>query len=196
MTRDHADPYPPVETERLLLRALRISDAPAIERCCAPFEMARMMLTVPHPYPPGAAEKFVSDQLDKARSGGTDRIFAAVLKTSGELVATVGLRAEPAHRNAELGYWVAMEHWGKGYASELATAMVRYGFETMGLHRIHAGFYTHNPASGRVLEKSGFRPEGVRREHLWRFDRFVDVALVGLLRSEWEAHRAREGVVP
>jgi len=193
MNAGDADPYPPIETERLVLRALRMSDAPAIERCCAPFEMAMMMLTVPHPYPPGAAEKFVSDQLEKARSGSADRIFAGTLKSSGELVATVGLRVDAPHRNAELGYWVAMEHWGKGYASEMAEALVQHGFATMELHRIHAGFYTHNPASGRVLEKAGFRPEGVRRQHLWRFDRFVDVALVGLLRSEWETMSASAG---
>lgn len=188
-----SDPYPPIETDRLTLRALRMTDAPVVQRCCAPYEMAMMMLTVPHPYPPGAAEKFIGEVLEKAGAGGPDRIYAGTIKASGELIATVGLRVDAAHKHAELGYWVAMEHWGKGYASEMAEALLRVGFEQLGLHKLHAGFYTHNPASGRVLDKLGFRPEGVRRQHLWRFDRFVDVALVGLLRSEWEASLASGG---
>ncbi len=188
-----SDAYPPIETERLRLRAPRLADAREIQRCCAPIEMAMMMLSVPHPYSVEAAEKFVGDQVEKARMGSPDRNFLAFAKTTGLLVACAGLRAEPAHRHAELGYWVAMDHWGRGYASECAERLVRYGFEEMNLHKIHAGYYTHNPASGRVLAKAGFRAEGLRSQHIWRFDRFVDVALTGLLRSDWEASRAPRG---
>jgi len=64
--------------------------------------------------------------------------------------------------------------------------MVRHGFEDLNLHRIFASHFKHNPASGRILTKLGMRYEGCQREHLRKWDQYVDSELYGLLRQEWE----------
>lgn len=152
--------------------------------------MARMMLRVPHPYPAGAALEFIRGVRDRWEKGeaysmvGEDR-------ATGRIVACAGLDLAAEHQNAELGYWVAMECWGAGLATEAAHAMVDLAFEKLALRRVHAGHYTHNPASGRVLEKVGFRYEGTRLKHVRRLGEFADVALFGILREDWETARAR-----
>lgn len=181
---------PPVETQlttpRLVLRAVTEADAPRIEECCSHREMARMMLRVPHPYPPGAALEFVQGARRRWEKG-EGYTFVGQERSIGLIVVCAGLEMAPEHQHAELGYWVAMDHWGRGFATEAGGAVVQFAFELLGLHRVHAGYYSHNPASGRVLEKLGFRYEGMRPGHIRRLDQFVDLALVGMLRADWEA---------
>ncbi len=173
-------------TRRLVLRALTEADAPRIQECCSPREMARMMLRVPHPYSPEAAIEFIRGARTRWEKGEAYAFVGQEL-VGGRIVSCVGLDLAVEHHHAELGYWVAPECWGAGYATEAGSAMLRFGFERLKLRRVHAGFYTHNPASGRVLEKLGFRHEGVRPKHTYRLGEFVDVALMGILREDWEA---------
>ena len=104
----------------------------------------------------------------------------------GTLIGSAGLHVDPPHRHAEIGYVLGIDRWGKGYATEAARAIVEFGFGTLRLHRLHAGYYTRNPASRRVLEKLGFREEGRRPQMYMRFGEWVDLVLVGMLRQEWE----------
>lgn len=185
-------PLPSIDTRlttpRLTLRAPTDSDAARIHECCAPRDMARMMLRVPHPYPAGAALEFVRGARSRWEKG-EGCTFMCEEHEGGRVVACAGLEVTPEHQHAELGYWVAMECWGEGYATEASRAVVAFGFEQLGLRRIHAGHYAHNPASGRVLAKIGFRHEGLRPRHIRRLDEFVDLVLMGMLREDWDAAR-------
>ena len=89
-----------------------------------------------------------------------------------------------AGRKAELGYWIAPEERGKGYATEAAELGLVHGFDELGLHKIWARTVAENEASQRVLEKLGFRQEGVLREHYYGFQDYVDECRFGLLASE------------
>ena len=60
-----------------------------------------------------------------------------------------------------MGYWIAREHWGRGFATEAATALLAIA-DTLGIERLEASYFSDNPASGRVLEKLGFKPTGLR----------------------------------
>ncbi len=91
---------------------------------------------------------------------------------------------ESDHRHAELGYWIGVPYWGNGYATEAATAMVKYGFGTLGLHRIFAGHFTNNPASAGVLRKIGMRHEGCQRAHILKWGKFLDLEMYGMLASD------------
>jgi RimJ/RimL family protein N-acetyltransferase len=84
-----------------------------------------------------------------------------------------------------MGYWIGAPYWNRGYATEAARAVLRFAFDTVGLHRIYATHFTRNPASGRVMEKTGMQREGVWREHLMRGERFEDAVVYGILREEW-----------
>jgi [ribosomal protein S5]-alanine N-acetyltransferase len=75
--------------------------------------------------------------------------------------------------------------WGQGYATEAAKALLRHGFEALGLNRIYAHHMTKNPASGRVLEKIGMKREGLLRQAILKSDNFEDVVLYAMLRQDW-----------
>ncbi|NEP60397.1 MAG: GNAT family N-acetyltransferase, partial [Symploca sp. SIO2G7] len=90
--------------------------------------------------------------------------------------------------NAELGYWIGVLYWSKGYCTEAAKAVVQYGFEVIGLHRIQAAHFPHNPASGRVMQKIGMSYEGYRRQHILKWGKFEDLELYGILKSDWQLY--------
>lgn len=113
--------------------------------------------------------------------------LAITLRETGELIGNVGLRRETAEaRVAEMGYELAPAHWGRGYATESARALVDWGFDDAGLARVHAHCIAENTASAGVLRKLGFREEGRLRAHQWIRGRPHDVLLFGLLRGEWD----------
>ena len=108
---------------------------------------------------------------------------------SGELMGASVLKLALEHHKAEVGYWVGKPFWGRGIASEAAAELVRYAFDTMGLHRVFAFCITGNRASSRVLEKAGMRYEGTNRDDICKWGEFFDVEMYGLLRSD----RGNEG---
>ena len=114
--------------------------------------------------------------------------LAITLPEDGRLIGNCGIRLKPGNDwEADIGYELAPEHWGQGYATEAALAMVDYGFRELQLHRISSWCIANNAASARVLEKVGMKPEGRLRENEYFKGRWWDTLLYGLLRSEWSA---------
>ncbi len=95
----------------------------------------------------------------------------------------------PQNRNAEVGYWLGREFLGRGLATRAAAEGIRYLFEDIGLNRIEMQCGVENRASRAIPERLGFTLEGVRRQSHWITDRFVDHAVYGLLREEWESEK-------
>ncbi len=93
------------------------------------------------------------------------------------------------NRRAEMGYALAQSEWGKGVMTEVLPVLVRYGFETLDLHRIEADVDPRNPASLRLLERLGFTKEGYRRESYILGGEVQDAVLYGLLKREFKAAR-------
>ena len=112
--------------------------------------------------------------------------FAVVLKGEGRLIGNCGIRTNPDRRDADIGYELAHPHWGRGYATEAARAVLAFGFEELRLHRIWASCVLENAGSGRVLEKLGMRREGHLREHEWMRGRWWDTLLYAILDREWQ----------
>ncbi|MDQ4128053.1 MAG: GNAT family N-acetyltransferase [Actinomycetota bacterium] len=184
--------YPTLQTTRLILRAFTLGDASKVQRLAGDWEVARTLLSVPHPYGEGLAEEWISGHRSEfERNEGLH--FAAVLREGGELCGACGLMINARDANAELGYWIGVPYWGRGYATEAAREVVRYGFEGLRLHRIHAAHFGNNPASGRVLTKLGLRYEGTRREHHRKYGDYEDRVEYGLLGREWRAARHEAG---
>ncbi len=167
-------------TDRLLLRPLHPDDAPAVQRLASAYEIAENTLLIPHPYPEGAAAAWIARPRDPDH-----HVFAITLRDGGDLVGAIGLEAKPDHGRAEIGYWVGVPYWNRGYVTEAARAVLGFGFESLGLHRIFAMHFTRNPASGRVMQKLGMKHEGTLREHEKKWDVFVDCEVYGILHSEW-----------
>jgi ribosomal-protein-alanine N-acetyltransferase len=176
---------PTLETGRLTLRPLALSDAPTVANLAGRREIADTTLSIPHPYSEQQATDWISRH-SASRSGGKEMVFAVVTKKDVELVGTAGLRdIDNEHGQAEMGFWIAVNRWGCGYATEAAQALVQFGFETLRLNRIYAHHMLRNPASGRVLEKIGMRREGVLRERVRKWGVFEDLAILSILRKEW-----------
>jgi ribosomal-protein-alanine N-acetyltransferase len=173
---------PTLETPRVRLRPYTETDIPELLPLIGTPEVAATTLRIAHPYTEQDAKAFLSLAKDP------DKLWLAItLRSDGRQIGGIGLRVENQHQHAELGYWLGAPFWGHGYATEAAREILRYGFETLALHRIFASHFKHNPASGRVLKKIGMKYEGCQREHLLKWDRFVDSELYGILRREWEA---------
>ncbi len=179
------DNRPKLATKRLLLRPFELSDQDAVFRICSEREVARNTRTIPHPYPRAQAEHWIKQHVDLWATGKA-AIFATCLKSTGQLVAAIGLEINEKDQNAELGYWVDKNCWGQGICTEAAREVVRYGFESLALNKIHAHYMASNPGSGRVMEKIGMKKEGVLNRHIRKWGEFHDIVWYGILRSDFE----------
>ena len=146
-------------TERLLLRPGWREDAPALCQAIGDERIVRNLAKAPWPYRLRDAEDFLTRERPPHAAGGL--IF---LRTDGApcLVGAIGIGPSPDNV-LELGYWVARPFWGQGIATEAGQAMLAYARDSLRLPRLVAGHFIDNPASGRVLQKLGFRPTGVTR---------------------------------
>jgi RimJ/RimL family protein N-acetyltransferase len=190
-------PQPTLETPRLTLRHFRADDAPAMLRELSDVEVARETLNIPHPYSIERAEEFLADipkrfeagkgvvwAIEQRAPGAADAAAASNAAASGALIGAVGLNLTRAHRRAELGYWIAKSRWGQGIATEASQAVLRYGFDALGLHRIDAHHFVENPASGAVMRKLGMQYEGRLRAMVWRDGVPRDLELYAILASD------------
>ena len=180
---------PELQTPRLRLRPFTAADAAEVRRQAGDARVAAMASAIPHPYPEGAAEAWIASHgpLWQARR---EAHFALVLRAAADgpedsaapqtLVGAIALLGIDWHdAGAEIGYWVGVEHWGRGYASEAARRLVAHAHEDLGLTRIVGRCRAGNPASARVLEKAGLRLEGRLRLHQRVDGGFDDVLVYG-----------------
>jgi RimJ/RimL family protein N-acetyltransferase len=164
-------------TERLVLRPPELTDAPAIQQLAGAREVAYNTLLIPHPYPDGAAEAWIT----KPRTEN-DFNFMITLRQTGEIAGGMGLIVNRDHARGEIGYWIAVPYWNRGYATEAGREVVRFAFEELRLNRVHAEHFTRNTASGRVMQKIGMRHEGTLRRHIIKWGEVIDVELYGIVR--------------
>jgi [ribosomal protein S5]-alanine N-acetyltransferase len=148
-------------------------------------EIADTTISIPHPYSEEQARQWIAGHAGLFVQGKSV-VFAMEPKPGGSLAGTIGLRdIDAEHSQAELGFWVAVELWGKGYATEAAREVVNFGFQRLGLNRVYAHHMVRNPASGRVLVKIGMKAEGTLRQRVRKWGVFEDVVLLAALRDEW-----------
>ncbi len=172
---------PILRTERLLLRRFSLDDAADVQRLAGAPEVAATTLCIPHPYADGKAEEWIATHRVDLEQG-TQVVFAITLRADEALVGAIGLSSiSREHSRAELGYWIGVESWNLGYCTEAARAVLAYGFDELGLHRVHAFHFAGNEASGRVLQKVGMTREGVRRHGVRKAGVFTDLVLYGVV---------------
>lgn len=179
--------FPTLTTQRLILRPFLLTDAQRVQELAGHPKVAATTATVPHPYLDGMAEQWISfhgEWLEK----GSAITLAVVLKDSDELIGCIDLMGiSKQHQKAEIGYWIGVDYWNQGYCSEAMKAVVDYGFKSLALNKITCRHMSINPASGRVMLKSGLRHEGTLREEMFKDGRFVDMEVYGILKSEFKS---------
>ena len=170
-----------LQTERLLLRPFDFRDVDDVFAYASEPDFGWYLL-LPQPYTRDYAAKFVAQQILDEWS--TTPTFAMVYE--GHVIGGVGLRVGRRRGGAELGYALAKQHWGKGLTLEAARAVVGWGFERYGVHKVIAHAALDNRQSWRVMEKLGMTREGLKRSHGKIGGEFVDYVDYGVLREEWE----------
>lgn len=175
---------PTLNTERLILRPFTVADASDVERLAGAREVADTTLHIPHPYPKGGGEAWISTHSSGWSNNTLLTLAIAPRESPAAIVGAISLAIDQPHSRAELGYWIGSEYWGQGFATEASRAMIAFAFTELGLHRVQARHFTRNPSSGRVMQKLGMQLEGVMRDAYFRWERFEDVALYAILADD------------
>lgn len=178
-----------LETRRLWLRWPRLSDAAAIERYCANWQVARWTARIPHPYPKGSAERFVYGAREANSLGRDLTLVAAPIQTPTKAVGAISLERRGADR-LTLGYALAPEAWGRGFATEAVGAMVKAAFALSEVAEIEASVQVENLASRRVLEKAGFTHIGRGLRGAPARGAMVECDAFAYKRADWTARHA------
>lgn len=176
-----------LETERLILRPIEETDVSALFPLINDADVARDMMSVPHPYPEEEYAPWIRQAREKMeRREQFD--MAIVLKETGLPIGSCGImNISWDHMRGEIGYWLGKPYWGRGYMTDAARRMIEFGFHELGFERIHAYCFTRNGASARVLEKVGLMREGHIRHAIKKADGFHDLYLYGIIREEFAA---------
>lgn len=176
--------FPVLMTTRLRLRQITPEDTQSMMVLFGTEEMLRYLNMEPLDTP----EKAIGliDWLGKEYEAHKGVDWAITRQEDGQFVGMCGLyRWERGDRKIDLGYHIAQAHWGQGFATEAAHAIIKWAFEHLDVHRIQADCTDGNIASERVMQKCGFKLEGIWRESCWEHGRFVSLRQYGLLRHEY-----------
>lgn len=179
-----------LETARLWLRWPRICDAAAIQRFCSQWEVARYTARIPHPYPPGSAERFIYAAREANAAGRDLTLVMTSIKGNRDAFGSISLESRGADRLA-LGFALAPEAWGKGLATEAAGAMIDAAFGLTPAVEILASARVENEASKAVLKKCGFALIGTGLQGAPARGRMVECSSFRLARADWAAAAVR-----
>ena len=173
-----------LETARLWLRWPRMCDAAAIHKFCSLWEVARYTARIPHPYPPGSAERFIFAAREANASGRELTLVMTPIKGKPDAIGSISLESRGADRLA-LGYALAPEAWGKGLATEAAGAMIEAAFGLTPAVEMLASVTVENEASRAVLEKCGFALVGTGLQGAPARGGMVESLSFRLARADW-----------
>ena len=173
----------PIETERLLLREFIDDDFAAILQYASDPEVTRYVRF--GPTTEDVTRTFLQKTIAEQKSDSRKNFdLAIILKSHQRLIGACGIHLQEKG-NGDIGYTFIRSFWGYGYATEAANALLTFGFEKLGLHRMTATCDVRNAASFRVMEKIGMRREGHFHEDVWQRDHWRDSYLYAILETDW-----------
>jgi RimJ/RimL family protein N-acetyltransferase len=171
---------PVLETKRLAMRAPRLEDAKTVAALANDRRIAENTARIPHPYKVADAEEFITRT--NLAAGEAAYLITLRDKTVIGACAIVQQADMP-----ELGFWLGVPHWGKGYATEALHAVIDYAFTDLALEALQAGARVTNPPSRRVLEKCGFQWTGVGLCRIRAINSSAPIDRFRLERGIWSA---------
>lgn len=168
-----------IEGSQFTLRPYRVGDETALVRHGNNRNVWRNLADMfPHPYTMKAAQDWVQRNVND----GIPHLSLAIT-VNDEVVGGIGVMAKDDvySRTAELGYWLGVDYWGRGIATEAVELVVQHAFNVLKLARLEAGVFAWNPASARVLEKNGFILEARLKNRVFKDGEFTDELLYARL---------------
>lgn len=171
-----------------VLRAWRYGDEASLAKHANnPLIFRNVRDVFPHPYTLEHAREWVEFSVKSQNQNGTN----LVIDVAGECVGAIGmiLQTDIHRSNAEVGYWLGEEYWGRGIVTEALKLMTHYTFSNFAqVHRVFAKVFAYNTPSMRVLERNGFGLEAVLVEASIKHEQLVDEYIYALRRPDWQRH--------
>lgn len=169
-----------ITTRNLLLRPLCDGDADSLVRGLNNFNVSKWTARVPYPYGMAGAQAFLA--LCQTPQDGTLRLG---ITTNDQLIGVISYERSQDGISAEMGYWLAEPHWGKGHGKEAAAAMTAHAFGDGGHDMLIAGYAKGNEASRRILKGLGFKPTGELMNYSAANNANVPVIRLALAKGRW-----------
>lgn len=167
-----------LETDRLLLRKPTRADVPAIAQLANERRIAEMTRRLPHPYSP----KHAADFVEALALDGRQTVY--LIEHLNQPIGMTGIDWRIADA-PELGYWLGIDYWGRGFATEAARAVIDFAFEDHEIEQIVSGARIANPVSRNILEKCGFQWSGVELHRFEALGCSTPVDCFRLTRGVW-----------
>lgn len=165
-----------IKSKKFILRPFRPGDEKSLVSNINNQKICRNLYRVPYPYALKDAKEWIAKNLKWNKTkNAAEKHF--VININGEVAGAVGFSNIVINHKAEIGYWLAEKYWGQGVMTQAVKLATRYGFEDLKLVRIYAEVYPWNKASMRVLEKCGYKFEGVLRKGVKKSQKFIDCHL-------------------
>jgi RimJ/RimL family protein N-acetyltransferase len=162
-----------IKTKRFLLRELSLNDAKDLAKNLNNWNVIKNLSQLPFPYELKHGKQFAG-RIEKEMKKEKPKNFLMVIEIDGEVVGAIGAHDITHGHKAEMGYWLAEKHWGKGIMSEAVAKFMTHVFPQFKLRRICSYAYAHNAASMKVLEKVGMQFEGISRKYALKDGKFID----------------------
>jgi len=180
---------PTLKGRKINLRRVHKSDAESIYKHAGDEEISRYTF-LPNPYRLDDAYRFIAVTHTALRAKKAFN-FGIEYKEEKEIIGMISLEhVNFQHLFAETGYWLGRKYWSQGIAREALQLVLKFGFEQLKLNRIYARVMHPNIASARVLEKTGFKKEGIMRKSIWRGGTWMDLIWYAILKEEYKHIKA------
>ena len=175
---------PPLETERLVLRAMRVADAPDMYAYAAREDVTKYLTWYPHRNL-DETRAYLTEVGRRYRTGDFYD-WAIIHRADDKMIGTCGFTSfNYPSDSGEVGYVLNPDYQGRGLATEALRAVMKFGFAELNLHRIEAHYIEGNDRSRRLMERVGMKFEGYARESMRIKGRFCTIGTCAILRSEY-----------
>ena len=162
-----------IKSKNFILRPYKKEDEKSLIKNINDKDIYKNTLKIPYPYKPKHAKQWIAHCKNLAKKKRkTEVVFAIDINSS--VIGNTSLMNIDNHK-AEIGYWLGKKYWGRGIATEVVRLITIFGFNKLKLKRIYALVFVKNKASARVLEKNGYKREGLMKKYCLKDEKLTDV---------------------
>jgi ribosomal-protein-alanine N-acetyltransferase len=183
-----------LETERLILREVRMSDWEDLVDGLGDIEVTKYLMKVPHPYRKKEAIEWIKVCLGKSKEKKEEEYtFYIELKSNKKLIGGLGLHVDEHNKVGKTGSWINRKYWKNGYITEAKIALNEFAFNKLKLRRLESSAFSDNKASNIMQKKMGYKYEGrkIKSSISKATGKIHDENLYGLLKEDWKKISAK-----
>ena len=171
-----------IQTKDYTLRHYKKEDTKSLAKNINNKKIYENTLNIPYPYTLKDAQEWIDENLKELKKKNPSKINF-VIDLDGETSGAIGFHEIKPHK-AELSYWLAEKYWNRGIMTQAVKLSTKFGFQGLGLKRIYVFAFLFNKASQRVLEKTGFKKEGILKNNVIKDGKIMDDYLYAKIKKE------------